>query len=90
MSDKSVPCEADDPIDLQEEHKHQCPCGQVFKHSNEMAGDAAAHTCPSCSKLLPSPWVKYRTPAEERELKRIERQAIRELEELLGMRVRFS
>lgn len=39
-------------------HFHKCPCGTIFSHPDIMAGNAEAHTCPSCRKLLPVPWFK--------------------------------
>lgn len=34
-------------------HQHRCPdpaCRKVWEHSDEMFGDAAAHTCPACGE----------------------------------------
>lgn len=30
-------------------HAHRCPeCGHVWRHTDDNAGDAAAHTCAAC------------------------------------------
>lgn len=37
-------------------HMHRCSCGFIWRHSNDMAGNEAAHTCPNCSKQI---WWHY-------------------------------
>lgn len=41
-------------------HVHRCPdCGHEWSHTDVNKGNAPAHTCEGCEKLLPWPWKVY-------------------------------
>ena len=44
-------------------HRHKCQdCGTVWEHSDRMAGNEAAHHCPSCKVELEGGWFRYEGP----------------------------
>jgi hypothetical protein len=46
------------PILIEGHHKHKCNnCGNMWEHSDDMAGNEEAHKCPNCRE---EQWTKYR------------------------------